>query len=75
MTSETSEITVTRAKVLPNVYPERDYELNLVDVPGLQDTRGAKYDQKTLDNMRNRMKVICPQINMFVLCFEKGKFD
>ena len=25
--------------------------------------------------MKEKMKVECPQINIFVLCFEKGKFD
>ena len=25
--------------------------------------------------MKEKMKTHCPQINIFVLCFEKGKFD
>ena len=47
--------------------------MNLVDIPGLQDTNGK--DQIILDMMKEKMKIACPQINMFVLCFEKGKFD
>ena len=74
MESETSEITVyRRVKYLPNVYPNENLEVNLVDIPGLQDTKGN--DQKILDDMKEKMKVDCPRINVFVLCFEKGKFD
>ena len=55
------------------MYPERDYELNLVDFPGLQDTEGR--DQDILHEMKDSMKEVCPQISMFVLCFERGYFD
>ena len=39
MTSETTEITVyRRVKYLPNVNTNENFEVNLVDIPGLQDT-------------------------------------
>ena len=45
-------------KVLPDVYLQSDYRLNMVDMPGLQDTEGR--DQQTLNEMRDRMRVECP---------------
>ena len=47
--------------------------VNFVDLPGLLDTEGK--DQEILDNMVKDIKVKCPRIDMFVLCFEHGKFD
>ena len=60
------------------VYPEIAFlgdgdKVNLVDLPGLLDTGGK--DQKILDEMVDEIKVKCPRIDVFVLCFEKGKFD
>ena len=63
-----------KVKYLPHVYPELNLEVNLVDIPGLQDSREGG-DQIILDMMKEKMKIACPQINIFVLCFEKGKFD
>ena len=46
---------------------------NFVDIPGLMDTKGN--DQVILDKMVVEIKKKCPRIDMFVLCFEAGKFD
>ena len=46
---------------------------NFVDIPGLMDTEGN--DQVILDKMVVEIKKKCPRIDMFVLCFEAGKFD
>ena len=58
----------------PNVFflggPDK---VTFVDVPGLQDTYGN--DQHILDALVEQMKFKCPRINLFVLCFEYGKFD
>ena len=60
------------------VYPEIAFlgdgdKVNFVDLPGLLDTGGN--DQKILDEMVDEIKVKCPRIDVFILCFEKGKFD
>ena len=70
MTSQTSEITV-----FPNIPYMGDTSkmTNFVDVPGLMDTEGC--DQEILDKMVVEIKKKCPRIDMFVLCFEAGKFD
>ena len=47
--------------------------VNFVDLPGLADTEGR--DQKILDQMCDDIKQKCPRVDMFVLCFEYGKFD
>ena len=47
--------------------------MNFVDAPGLQDTEG--HDQDILDKMVEEMKDNVKNIDMFVLCFEHGKFD
>ena len=51
--------------------PERP--VNFVDIPGLLDSNGR--DQEILDSMVEYMKANCSRIDMFVLCFEQGKFD
>ena len=50
-----------------------DKRVNFVDFPGLQDTEGK--DQGILDSTVEEAKVKCPKIDMFILCFEQGKFD
>ena len=47
--------------------------VNFVDLPGLLDTKGR--DQEFIDKMVNDIKHKCPRIDLFVLCFEFGKFD
>ena len=47
--------------------------MNFVDVPGLQDTEGR--DQVILDDMVEDLRDKVKNIDMFVLCFEQGKFD
>ena len=58
MTSETSEITVyRRVKYLPHVYPELNLEINLVDIPGLDDSSEGG-DQRILDMMKEQMRMM-----------------
>ena len=70
LVSQTSSITV---------YPEISFlgdsekRVNFVDFPGLQDTEGQ--DQNILDTAVEEAKMKCPKIDMFILCFEQGKFD
>ena len=48
-----------RVKFLPNLYGDHlCFEVNLVDFPGLLDTRG--HDQQILDMMKEKMRVECP---------------
>ena len=70
MTSETTEITV-----YPSVpfMGDQTKPTNFVDLPGLMDTGGK--DQDILDKMVVDIKAKCPRIDMFILCFEHGKFD
>ena len=69
LTSETTKITVyEKIKFLG----DSEKLVNFVDIPGLSDSSGN--DQKILD-MTASMKPQCPKIDLFVLCFEKGKFD
>ena len=70
LSSETTQITV-----YPNISFLGDSEkpVNFVDFPGLQDTEGK--DQNILDNAVEQTKAKCPRIDMFLLCFEQGKFD
>ena len=50
-----------------------EIRVNFVDFPGLLDTEGL--DQSILDSAVEETKVKCPKIDMFILCFEQGKFD
>ena len=52
---------------------DSDKIVNFVDIPGLLDSNGR--DQEILDSMVEEMKGKCSRIDMFVLCFEQGKFD
>ena len=49
------------------------FAVNFVDTPGLMDTEGN--DQEILDMMKDEFEKKAPRIDMFVLCFEQGKFD
>ena len=49
-----------------------NHRVNFVDIPGLSDSSGN--DQKILD-MTVDLKEKCQKVDLFVLCFEKGKFD
>ena len=69
LTSETQKITVHDKK---KFLGDNNRLVNFVDIPGLSDSSGN--DQKILD-MTASMKPYCPKIDLFVLCFEKGKFD
>ena len=70
MTSQTTEITV-----YPSIpfMGDQTKPTNFVDLPGLMDTEGR--DQDILDKMVVDIKAKCPRIDMFILCFERGKFD
>lgn len=74
MTSQTTEVTIYRqVPFLPSIN-EKVHLVNLVDVPGYQDTEGR--DSEHLDKMTDYLRKECPKIDMFVLCFESGtKFD
>ena len=69
LTAETSSLTVYPK--IPILYTGN--VVNFVDLPGLQDTEGR--DQEILVEMKETMKTKCPEINLFVLCFERGPLD
>ena len=67
--SETSAITVHKGLN----WMGGPFAVNFVDTPGLMDTEGN--DQEILDMMKDEFEKKAPRIDMFVLCFEQGKFD
>ena len=47
--------------------------VDFVDTQGLMDTEGR--DQMIVDTLKNDFENKAPNIDMFILCFEAGKFD
>ena len=47
--------------------------VDFVDTQGLMDTEGR--DQQILHTLKDDFENKAPRIDMFILCFEAGKFD
>ena len=69
--SQTTDVDIF--ELIPFLGRDDSKLVNFVDMPGLQDTEGR--DQAILDNMVEQLREKFQTIDMFVLCFEKGKFD